>query len=181
MENIGTTNIHERRFRNALQVFLKHSKKEIKSMDMTGPIGVFDSGFGGLTVLREIERQLPGFDYLYLGDNARSPYGSRSFETVYTYTLEAVTWLFEQGCPLVILACNTASAKALRSIQQNDLARIAPDNRVLGVIRPVTEQVGSVSRSGHIGIFGTTGTVASQSYVIEIRRYFPQVAVTQEA
>jgi glutamate racemase len=150
-------------------------------MATPGPIGVFDSGFGGLTVLREIELQLPEFDYLYLGDNARSPYGSRSFETVYEYTLEAVRWLFGQGCPLIILACNTASAKALRSIQQNDLARIAPDNRVLGVIRPVTEQVGTISSSGHIGIFGTAGTVNSQSYVIEINRYFPEVTVTQEA
>ena len=147
----------------------------------SGPIGVFDSGFGGLTVLREIERQLPAFDYCYLGDNARSPYGSRSFETVYAYTLEAVRWLFAQGCPLVILACNTASAKALRSIQQNDLARIAPDKRVLGVLRPVTEQVGRLSKTGHIGIFGTTGTVNSGSYVIEIERYFPQVTVSQEA
>ena len=146
-----------------------------------GPIGVFDSGFGGLTVLKEIECLLPEYDYLYLGDNARSPYGSRSFETVYGYALEAVTWLFDHGCNLVILACNTASAKALRSIQQKDLARMAPGKRVLGVIRPVTETVGAMSGSGHIGIFGTTGTVDSRSYVIEIERYFPQVQVTQEA
>jgi glutamate racemase len=145
------------------------------------PIGIFDSGFGGLTVLRKIRQLLPEYDYLYLGDNARSPYGSRSFETVYTYTLQAVTWLFDRGCRLVVLACNTASAKALRTIQQNDLPRIAPDNRVLGVLRPVTECVGSLTRTGHIGIFGTSGTVDSRSYIIEITKYFPQVAVTQEA
>ena len=145
------------------------------------PIGVFDSGFGGLTVLREIERVLPQYDYLYLGDNARAPYGTRSFETVYAYTLEAVKWLFNKGCSLVILACNTASAKALRTIQQRDLARIAPDNRVLGVIRPVTEQVGNLTRSGHVGILATAGTVASQSYVIEIAKLFPDITVVQEA
>ena len=145
------------------------------------PIGIFDSGFGGLTVLKEIERTLPQYDYLYFGDNARAPYGSRSFEAVYAYTLEAVRWLFGQGCPLVILACNTASAKALRTIQQKDLPSIAPERRVLGVIRPVTEMVGKMTRSGHIGILATTGTVASKSYVIETNRYFPQVTVVQEA
>lgn len=145
------------------------------------PIGVFDSGFGGLTVLREIEQALPQYDYLYLGDNARAPYGTRSFETVYAYTLEAVEWLFSQGCRLIILACNTASAKALRTIQQKDLPRIAPDRRVLGVIRPVTERIGEMTKSRHIGILATAGTVASQSYVIEITKQFPDVTVAQEA
>jgi glutamate racemase len=145
------------------------------------PIGIFDSGFGGLTVLREIERMLPQYDLLYLGDNARAPYGNRSFEIVHLYALEAVRWLFHQGCPLVIIACNTASAKALRTIQQNDLPHIAPGKRVLGVIRPMTEWVGAATRSRHIGILATAGTVASQSYVIEINKYFPEVTVVQEA
>lgn len=148
---------------------------------MYHPIGIFDSGFGGLTVLREIERILPAYDFLYLGDNARAPYGNRSFETVYAYTLEAVRWLFRQGCFLVILACNTSSAKALRTIQKKDLPRIAPERRVLGVIRPVTESIGRITRSGHVGILATAGTVASQSYVVEIRKYFPEIAVLQEA
>ena len=146
-----------------------------------GPIGVFDSGFGGLTVLKEIERSLPQYDFLYLGDNARAPYGARSFETVYAYTLEAVQWLFKQGCHLAILACNTASAKALRTIQQKDLPRIAPERRVLGVIRPVTELVGALTKSRHIGILATSGTVASESYVIEIKKYFPDITAVQEA
>jgi glutamate racemase len=145
------------------------------------PIGIFDSGFGGLTVLREIEKLLPQYDFLYLGDNARAPYGSRSFEIVYAYTLEAVRWLFNQDCPLVILACNTASAKALRTIQQKDLPRLAPDRRVLGVIRPVIERVGQMTRSRHVGILATAGTVASRSYVIEINKYFPDLSVVQEA
>ncbi len=145
------------------------------------PIGVFDSGFGGLTVLKEIEQALPQYDYLYLGDNARAPYGTRSFETVYAYTLQAVQWLFDQGSSLVILACNTASAKALRTIQQKDLPRIAPERRVLGVIRPVTERVGDITRSRHIGILATAGTVASQSYVIEVTKLFPDIRVVQEA
>jgi len=145
------------------------------------PIGIFDSGFGGLTVLKEIEKVLPGYDYLYFGDNARAPYGSRSFESVYAYTLEAVRWLFEQGCSLVLLACNTASAKAVRTIQQNDLPRLAPGRRVLGVIRPVTEMVGSLTRTRHIGVLATAGTVASRSYVIETGKYFPDVTVVQEA
>jgi glutamate racemase len=145
------------------------------------PIGIFDSGFGGLTVLQEIERVLPGYDYLYLGDNARAPYGSRSFEIVYSYTREAVEWLFARGCFLIILACNTASAKALRTIQQKDLPQIAPQRRVLGVIRPVTEFAGALTRTGHIGILATAGTVASQSYVIELEKYFPEIAVVQEA
>jgi glutamate racemase len=145
------------------------------------PIGIFDSGFGGLTVLKEIERLLPQYDFLYLGDNARAPYGNRSFEIVHTYTLEAVQWLFHRGSQLVIIACNTASAKALRTIQQNDLPLIAPEKRVLGVIRPVTEWVGTTTRSRHVGILATAGTVASQSYVIEIKKYFPEVTVVQEA
>jgi len=145
------------------------------------PIGIFDSGFGGLTVLKEIERVAPEYDFLYLGDNARAPYGVRSFETVYAYTLDAVRWLFKQGCHLIILACNTASAKALRTIQQKDLPNIDPQRRVLGVIRPVTESVGEMTRSGHVGILATAGTVASQSYVIEINKYFPDVIVLQEA
>ena len=145
------------------------------------PIGIFDSGFGGLTVLKEIDKILPQYDFLYLGDNARAPYGVRSFETVYAYTLDAVRWLFNQGCYLVVLACNTASAKALRTIQQKDLATLAPGRRVLGVIRPVTESVGEMTQSGHVGILATAGTVASQSYVIEINKYFPGITVVQEA
>ena len=135
---------------------------------MKSPIGVFDSGYGGLTVLRQLVDRLPQYDYIYLGDNARAPYGNRSFETVYQYTLQSVQWLFQQGCPLVVLACNTASAKALRTIQQLDLPRIAPDNRVLGVIRPTTEVVGQYSRSRKVGILATRGTVLSESYPIEI-------------
>lgn len=148
---------------------------------MQGPIGVFDSGFGGLTVLKSITEKLPKYDYLYLGDNARAPYGSRSFETVYHYTLECVNYLFSQGCPLVILACNTASAKALRTIQQNDLPKIAPNNRVLGVIRPTTECVGELSRTKHIGVLGTKGTVQSNSYVVEVNKFFPEITISQEA
>jgi glutamate racemase len=149
--------------------------------NVQGPIGIFDSGFGGLTVLKEIESRLPQYDFLYFGDNARAPYGARSFETVYAYTLEAVQWLFKQGCPLAILACNTASAKALRTIQQKDLPRLAPERRVLGVIRPVTELVGALTKSRHIGILATSGTVASESYVIEIKKYFPDITAVQEA
>lgn len=148
---------------------------------MQSPIGVFDSGYGGLTVLKEMVNQLPRYDYIYLGDNARAPYGNRSFETVYQYTLQCVQWLFEQGCPLVILACNTASAKALRTIQQNDLPRIAPDRRVLGVIRPTTEVVGQFTRSGKVGVLATRGTVLSDSYPIEIAKFFPDLAVFQQA
>lgn len=147
----------------------------------TGPIGVFDSGYGGLTVLKEIVKRLPQYDYLYLGDNARSPYGTRSFETVYHYTLECVQWLFQQNCPLVILACNTASAKALRTIQQNNLRQMAPGNKVLGVIRPTAEVIGNYSTSKHIGILATAGTVLSGSYTLEIEKFFPELAVSQEA
>ncbi len=145
------------------------------------PIGVFDSGYGGLTVLKEIVKQLPQYDYLYLGDNARAPYGPRSFETVYHYTLECVQWFFEQGCPLVILACNTASAKALRTIQQNDLAKMDPSKRVLGVIRPTTEIIGSLTKTKSVGILGTAGTVQSGSYPIEIHKFYPGIKVYQHA
>lgn len=145
------------------------------------PIGVFDSGYGGLTVLKEIVKQLPEYDYVYLGDNARAPYGTRSFETVYEYTLECVQQLFDMGCELVVLACNTASAKALRTIQQKDLPKIAPHKRVLGVIRPTTEIVGNYTKTGHVGVLGTTGTINSNSYPIEIAKIFPQLIVHQEA
>ena len=146
-----------------------------------GPIGVFDSGYGGLTILREMRRRLPGYDYLYLGDNARAPYGPRSFDVVYRFTLEAVRYLFEQGCPLVILACNTASAKALRTIQQKDLPGIDPTRRVLGVIRPTVEHLGEISRNGHIGVFATAGTVRSQSYDLEIAKLYPDFTVDSQA
>lgn len=145
------------------------------------PIGVFDSGFGGLTILSEIKSLLPEYSYIYLGDNMRAPYGGRSFDTVYQFTLEAVRWLFDQGCELVILACNTASAKALRSIQQNDLPNIDPNKRVLGVIRPTTEIVDSLSENKHIGILGTNGTIKSQSYDIELAKMHPHLRVTGEA
>jgi len=135
------------------------------------PIGVFDSGYGGLTVLKELLKKLPGYDFLYLGDNARTPYGTRSFKVVYEYTLEAVNYLFEKNCPLVIIACNTASAKALRNIQQLDLPRIGPDRRVLGVIRPSVERVAEITRNGHVGVLGTSGTVASESYPIELKKW----------
>lgn len=150
-------------------------------MQKTAPIGVFDSGYGGLTVLKEIVNRLPQYDYIYLGDNARAPYGNRSFETVYHYTLQCVQWFFDQGCSLVILACNTASAKALRTIQQNDLPKMAPGKRVLGVIRPTTEVIGNYSESKSVGILATNGTVTSNSYPIEIEKFFPNLSVTQEA
>jgi glutamate racemase len=145
------------------------------------PIGVFDSGYGGLTVLKEIVKALPEYDYVYLGDNARAPYGSRSFETVYEYTLECILKLFDMGCELVILACNTASAKALRTIQQKDLPTISTTKRVLGVIRPTTEIVGKYSKTGHVGVLGTNGTVISNSYPIEIAKFYPTLVVHQEA
>jgi len=146
-----------------------------------GPIGVFDSGFGGLTVLKELVKELPEYDFLYLGDNARAPYGTRSFETVYEYTLQCVKALFDKGCHLVVLACNTASAKALRTIQQKDLPQLAPNKRVLGVIRPTTEIIGRYSKSGHVGVLGTSGTVNSGSYEVEIHKFFPELKVHQEA
>ena len=150
-------------------------------MQKANPIGVFDSGYGGLTVLKEIISKLPEYDYIYLGDNARAPYGNRSFDTVYRYTLQCVQWFFSQGCSLVILACNTASAKALRTIQQNDLPRIDPAKRVLGVIRPTTEMIGNFSQTKSVGILATTGTVASDSYPVEIAKFFPEIKVYQQA
>lgn len=145
------------------------------------PIGIFDSGYGGLTVLKEIQKQLPQYDYIYLGDNARTPYGNRSFETVYQYTWQSVQWLFKQNCPLIVLACNTASAKALRSIQQNDLEKNYPGKKVLGVIRPTTEIIGNFSNTKHIGILATNGTVQSRSYLIEIEKFFPGATIVQQA
>jgi glutamate racemase len=146
-----------------------------------GPIGVFDSGYGGLTILSEIKTLMPQYDYVYLGDNARAPYGNRSFELVYEFTLQAVEWFFVQGCPLVVLACNTASAKALRSIQQKNLPVIAPSRRVLGVIRPTAELVGGITKSGHVGVLGTVGTVQSQSYEMEINKLHPGLTIAAEA
>lgn len=145
------------------------------------PIGVFDSGSGGLTILKEFIKILPEYDYVYLGDHARAPYGTRSFEVVYEYTLQAVKWFFEQGCELVIIACNTASAKALRTIQQKDLSSITKTGRVLGVIRPTTEVLGTLSQSKHIGIFATSGTVSSMSYVLELDHLWPEMKVVQQA
>ena len=145
------------------------------------PIGVFDSGYGGLTILREIRSLMPQYDYLYLGDNARAPYGERSFEVVYEFTRQAVRYLFRQGCQLVILACNTASAKALRTIQQVDLPRIDPKRRVLGVIRPTVEVVGSLSKTRHVGIMATDGTIRSKTYELEIEKLSPDIQVTGEA
>jgi glutamate racemase len=150
-------------------------------MTATHPIGIFDSGYGGLTVFKSIAALLPQYDYLYLGDNARAPYGNRSFDTVHQYTLECVEWFFKMGCPLVILACNTASAKALRTIQQTDLPHIAPERRVLGVIRPTAEIIGRYTKTGTIGVLGTKGTIASGSYDIEIHKFFPDVRVHQLA
>src|ERR1700712_3320543 len=145
------------------------------------PIGIFDSGIGGLTVFRSIADQLPGYDYIYLGDNARAPYGNRSFHTIHQYTWECVQLLFEMGCPLVILACNTASAKALRTIQQQDLKNQDPAKRVLGVIRPTAEVIGNYTKTKEIGVLGTKGTVQSESYKIEIGKFFPDVKVHQQA
>lgn len=144
-------------------------------------IGVFDSGYGGLTILKEIRKRLPDYDYLYLGDNARNPYGSRSFEIVYEFTLQAVKALFERECHLVVLACNTASAKALRTIQQNDLPVINPAARVLGVIRPTVEVLPQLSKTGHVGILATPGTVRSRSYSLEINKISPDIKVTEHA
>lgn len=143
-----------------------------------GPIGIFDSGYGGLTILNKIREILPEYDYIYLGDNARSPYGTRSFEIVYEFTLQAVSKLFEMGCHLVILACNTASAKALRSIQMNDLPGMDPERRVLGVIRPTVECIGGITQSRHIGVLATTGTIKSESYPLEIHKLFPDIQIS---
>lgn len=145
------------------------------------PIGVFDSGYGGLTVLDELIKLMPEYDFIYLGDNARAPYGTRSFDVIYQYTLQAVEKLFSMGCQLVILACNTASAKALRTIQQRDLPRIAPNRRVLGVIRPSVEELGKLSRTKHVGVLGTAGTVRSESYLMEIAKLHPSFTVSQES
>ena len=150
-------------------------------MLQTTPIGVFDSGYGGLTVLSEIRKILPEYDFIYLGDNARAPYGNRSYDVVYDFTLEAVNFLFSKGAPLVIIACNTASAKALRSIQQNDLPKISSEKRVLGVIRPSTEEIGALTYTKHVGILGTTGTIQSGSYEIELKKFAPEITVTQHA
>lgn len=146
-----------------------------------GPIGVFDSGYGGLTILSKIKQALPEYDYIYIGDNARAPYGSRSFDIVYEFTLQAVNKLFEMGCHLVILACNTASAKALRSIQINDLPGIDPERRVLGVIRPTVECIGNITNSRHVGVLGTSGTIKSESYPLEIHKLFPDIEVHGQA
>ncbi|MDD2798237.1 MAG: glutamate racemase [Bacteroidales bacterium] len=147
----------------------------------SGPIGVFDSGYGGLTILQQFRKILPEYDYLYLGDNARAPYGSRSFEVVYEFTLQAVNRLFEEGCQLVILACNTASAKALRNIQQKNLPNIDPTRRVLGIIRPTIEIIDGITKTKHIGVLGTTGTIQSETYNIEINKLFPHIITTGEA
>ncbi len=146
-----------------------------------GPIGIFDSGYGGLTILKEIREAMPGYDYIYLGDNARTPYGSKSFEVVYEFTLQAVRRLFGKGCHLIILACNTASAKALRTIQMNDLPHIDSSRRVLGVIRPTVESIGTLTHNGHVGVVATAGTVRSCSYPMEIHKLFPEITVSQEA
>ncbi len=159
--------------RNSLPKQLLHSSP--------GPIGVFDSGYGGLTVLKEIIKEMPEYDYVYLGDNARAPYGTRDFETVYAYTLQCVKKLFEMGCHLVILACNTASAKALRNIQQKDLPLIDPGRRVLGVIRPTAESISTYTQTKKVGVLGTRGTVSSESYPIEIKKLFPEIEVYQHA
>ena len=146
-----------------------------------GPIGIFDSGYGGLTILSQIRELMPEYDFLYLGDNARTPYGTRSFEVVYEFTSQAVKALFDMGCPLVILACNTASAKALRTIQQIDLPKIDPRKRVLGIIRPTVESLGDITQSRHVGILATSGTIKSQSYPLEIKKLFPDITVSGEA
>lgn len=143
-----------------------------------GPIGIFDSGYGGLTILSDIQKRLPQYDYIYLGDNSRAPYGSRSFDVVYEFTKQAVLSLFDKGCNLVILACNTASAKALRTLQQNDLPYINPNKRVLGIIRPTAEAIGTITKSRHIGVLGTIGTIQSMSYPIEIQKLYPDIVTT---
>lgn len=148
---------------------------------LPGPIGLFDSGYGGLTILNQVRQLMPQYDYLYLGDNARTPYGTRSFEVVYEFTLQAVEKMFDMGCHLVILACNTASAKALRSIQQNDLPRLDADRRVLGIIRPTAECIGSITHTRHVGVLATPGTIRSYSYPTEIHKLFPDVTVVGEA
>lgn len=157
---------------------MNHKKNIVEN---SFPIGIFDSGYGGLTILNEIKKQLPEYDYIYLGDNARTPYGTRSFDVVYKYTLECVNKLFEMGCQLVILACNTASAKALRTIQQRDLPLIDPKKRVLGVIRPTVEIINNITKTGHVGLLATAGTVQSESYPLEIKKLFPEITISSEA
>ena len=146
-----------------------------------GPIGIFDSGYGGLTILKHIRAVIPEYDFMYLGDNARTPYGTRSFQVVYEFTLQCVTKLFEMGCPLVILACNTASAKAPRTIQQIDLPRLDATRRVLGIIRPTVESIGELTKSRHVGLLATPGTVKSLSYPLEINKLYPDIKVTGES
>lgn len=146
-----------------------------------GPIGIFDSGYGGLTIYNAINKLMPGYDYLYIGDNARAPYGTRSFDVVYDFTLQAVKFLFQSGCHLVILACNTASAKALRNIQQLDLPNMDPARRVLGIIRPTVECVGDITKSRHVGVLATEGTIKSMSYPLEIKKLFPDIEVAGKA
>ena len=146
-----------------------------------GPIGIFDSGYGGLTIYNEIKKLLPQYDYIYLGDNARTPYGTRSFDIVYEFTRQSVCHLFKQGCQLVILACNTASAKALRTIQQVDIPTLDPSRRVLGIIRPTVEFIGDVTKNRHVGVLATEGTIKSRSYPLEIRKLFPEIEVVGEA
>ncbi len=150
-------------------------------MNNNGPLGVFDSGYGGLTILSEFQALLPEYDYLYLGDNARAPYGNRSYDVVYDFTLEAIKFLWDKGCRMVIVACNTSSAKALRTIQQRDLKNMDSDFRVLGVIRPTTETIGSMSETQHVGVLGTEGTVNSNSYGIELEKFSPEIVLTQQS
>jgi glutamate racemase len=145
-----------------------------------GPIGVFDSGYGGLTILEEFRKKLPAYDYLYMGDNARAPYGNRSFDMVYEFTRQAVRYLFDQDCSLVVLACNTASAKALRNIQQLDLPQMDPNLRVLGILRPTVEALGPLTKTRHVGLIGTPGTIQSGSYPIEVHKFFPDIVMTGE-
>ena len=146
--------------------------------DSPGPIGVFDSGYGGLTILHGFRQLMPEYDYMYLGDNARAPYGSRSFEVVYQFTRQAVLKLFDMGCHLVILGCNTASAKALRSIQERVLPELAPDRRVLGIIRPTVEVIGDLTKSRHVGVLATEGTINSGSYALEVAKFHPDIQVS---
>ena len=147
-----------------------------------GAIGIFDSGYGGLSIFREIHKLLPEYDYIFLGDNNRAPYGDRSFEEVFNFTNQAVEWLFNKGCPLIILACNTASAKALRNIQQNELPKSQdPTRRVLGVIRPTIEKVGDLSYSKHIGIIATQATISSESYILELNKFAPNISASCKA
>ena len=150
-------------------------------MQHDGTIGVFDSGYGGLTILEHFQALLPSYDYVYLGDNARTPYGNRSYDVVYEFTRQSVARLFEMGCRLVILACNTASAKALRTIQQRDLPQWGTDKRVLGIIRPTAEAIGTLTRNGHVGLLATEGTIQSESYPMEIHKLYPQLQVSGQA